>query len=551
MLKGPVRYEFDRLERKIKDQVKTPVFYEKLYHAVDGLSSLFFAIATTNGQGWAAQVRDAQGQPRLTPEEQGQYTKVFEPYLPAILRFMKGGETTQSGGSEPHDMIDKGLDMVDGFEKGYKDFLMSVPSLYKLKQDGYKEEDIHLIPEILRETIRAQTWGVGIAEILDMLKLPLHMILFIIHIFLDTSRVALAVAGQEQQRQILSIVLAIYEFLLGDWKKCILTMIGYTGTSAQLMGQYGKLFLIFYDMYNQESKRSAVHGIVDSVRTFLVGALAYTFQLTAPYEIRRKIMPIITDISEKKIKIDGALQLRGYKPLSIDYDPTYDNPITFLVMLSGTKLFHCSCEQEEIVKGLQSAGSSILSVLISLLGIPADDEDRKRICGEKECIKLAELLPVSKEKIDTPAKQSEDGDIKAKFDKWAKDTFHSMKALLPSAKNIAEIKTNWGKKYDELMARHIPEIEAQFPTKDKFIETMEGWATKLKSAATEVTQSTSSKSPIAASAPAPAAPAPAAPAPAPAAPAAASNAAASAAAAAASGGKHRMVRRTLTSSLQE
>jgi hypothetical protein len=497
MLKGLVGNEFNKLERNIKDQLRNPTFYEKLYRAVDGLSSLFFAIVQTNGQGWATQVRDAEGLPRLTVEEQGQYTKVFEPYIPAILRFMKGGaeDNTQSGGSQPHDMIDEGLNMVDGFEKKYKEILMGMPSLYKLKQEGYDKEDIHLIPQILRDTIRSQPWGIGIAKVLDMLKLPLHMILFIIHVFLDTSRVALAVSGQEHQRQILSIVLAVYEFLLGDWKKCILTVVGYAGTSAQLMGQYGKLFLIFYDMYDQESKRSAVHGVVDGVRTFLVGVLAYTFQLTAPHSIREKILPIIKEIHDKKPDIDKVLQSKGFEPLSVDYDPTYDNPITFLVMLSGTKLFHCSCEQQDIVKGLQSAGSSILSVLIALLGIPGDESDKKRMCGEKKCINLVELLPKSKVVIDTPA--TEDGDVKAEFDKWAEDTFHKMKALLPSKDDFNKTKEEWGKKYDELMAKHIPEMDAKFPTKEKFIETMEEWANKLKSA---TAMSGTVVSPVAASA---------------------------------------------------
>ena len=252
MLKGSVRYEFDHLERKIKDQLRTPAFYENLYHAVDGISSLFFAIAKTNGQGWAAQVRDAHGQPRLTPEEQGQYTTIFEPYVPAILRFMKGGEAVQSGGSQPHDVIDSVLQSVDGIEQGYKSMLSKVPfSLYQLQKDGDPKEDIHLIPEVLRGAIAGLgPTGKTASIILEKIKLPLRSIIFIIHVLLDTSRVTMAALGQEEQRKMLTIVLAIYEFLLGDWKKCILTIIGYVGTSAQLMGQYGKLFFIFYDMYD-------------------------------------------------------------------------------------------------------------------------------------------------------------------------------------------------------------------------------------------------------------------------------------------------------------
>ena len=107
------------------------------------------------------------------------------------------------------------------------------------------------------------------------------------------------------------------------------------------------------------------------------------------------ILPIFTKISANKSKIDAILKEKGFEPLPADYDPTYDNPISFLIMISGSKLFHCSCEQQEIVDTLMKTDSSILSTIMILLGLPVDEKDRTRMCGAPKCKNLLDLLPVS------------------------------------------------------------------------------------------------------------------------------------------------------------
>jgi hypothetical protein len=63
-------------------------------------------------------------------------------------------------------------------------------------------------------------------------------IVFIIYLVLDIARIAIGVTGNTIGRKIMSIVLSILELLRGDWKKAVLTIVGYYGVMPLLIGEF-------------------------------------------------------------------------------------------------------------------------------------------------------------------------------------------------------------------------------------------------------------------------------------------------------------------------
>jgi len=443
MIHGSTRYEFSKIEKRIKEQLKEPAFFHHLYNAAEGISSMVVAIVKTNGKGWAAEVRDPAGKPCLTDEYQQKYTTAMQPYVPTILKYFQK-DPIQQGGDEPivmtdalktatvpketeepeeepeeepgtsshkvsgpHQWIDALLKGIDEREQSYHQLLTNYPSVYRMEREYDRTADVPIIPKIITDLMHENPALIPTAEALSRLKVPLRTLLFVFHVMLDVARMTAAISGEEHQRKILSIVVALFELSSGDWKKSLLSMVGFFGSNASIVGEYLKICLVFFEMFNQEDQRQMLHGTVDVARNIVMGILASIFQLTAPLALRQKLIPTFDKIAENKKAFDAVLESKGFDPLPDDYATSFDNPVSFLVAISGGDMFHCSCEQQEIVEGLLAAGSNMIKIMIMLLGIPTDDSERMMMCGSKKCKKLRDLfprthIPVSSEKPSSP-----------------------------------------------------------------------------------------------------------------------------------------------------
>jgi hypothetical protein len=118
----------------------------------------------------------------------------------------------------------------------------------------------------------------------------------------------MGISGPSIGRKILSILLSILELLRGDWKKSILTLIGYYGMMPMLIGQLLKVFLTGFKMLDPQLQQSIVYGTLDSAKSLMIGFLLAIFQVTAPEEIRLPLIGSLEKISQKKAEMDGTLE---------------------------------------------------------------------------------------------------------------------------------------------------------------------------------------------------------------------------------------------------
>jgi hypothetical protein len=436
---------YQDLRKQIERALTDKDFTNRIFQSVHGITAIVNAIVQTKGENWAAHVVDETGQPLLTPEEQQRFTEAFKDHIDTILSFFgesriqEGGvtdasdkttstpsvgktETTSSvtkstppgNGTDPASSVSETTpatvetdtatesNTTSGSDETFPQQFMNrinhvnqVVNNYATKYGTLKLQneydvrgDVPVIPEAAQTAIASGVQGLAhipnnmTKDFLAKIKIPFRTILFTVYVALDVARISMGFAGHESGRKILSALLALLELLLGDWKKSILTFMGYYGMSPMLYGQLGKVFLIAFRMFDPRLQESFLLGSVDAVKSFIVGILLSIFQITAPEEIRRPLAAALQRVAERKAKINGVLQGEGI-PARPDYlSPSFED-LNNIQAVINDKAYVCSCEFQELVEAMDK--SSIIRIILQLLRIPVTKESIEKRCGKILC----------------------------------------------------------------------------------------------------------------------------------------------------------------------
>jgi hypothetical protein len=441
---------FRDIQRHVDTIVKNGELPTHLYQSINGISQVISAIHSTKGDGWAAQVLDKDGQPLLTPQEQQRFTEVFKPYVQNIVSFLgdrktggqakveqvveaaqlesptydvpdvesltqmskdninsKVGSDGSSSTDDPEKMMGidniyaKVIQRIGMINSAVNDYASKYGILHMEKKYDM-EPDIRLIPEVLAQAISKGLTSVsGIPpqtsmEVMDKFKVPFRMIVFAIYLFLDTARITASVTGSDSNRKILSILISLIDLLRGDWKKAILSFMGYYGTSPLLMGQMTKVYLSLFQTLSPTLQDSIMYGVLDSTKSFIIGALLAIFKITAPEGVRLPLIGMLEKIAKKKAEIDGTLVDAGLSARSDSFSPTFDDFNNIQALMDDPE-FICSSEFETLIE--QVNNTAIINMILQILRIPVTKEFRAYRCGTKPSKPFLTLI-VEKSKED-------------------------------------------------------------------------------------------------------------------------------------------------------
>jgi len=408
---------------------------EQLYQSVEGITRLLQAIIKTDGHNWAAQVLNEEGNPLLTPEEQRRFTNLLEPFIPAILSFFKaeqrGGETilpppaydnqnitvppppaynnqntkvppppaynnqntkvppppaynnnkkqnapsNQKKNAPSNDTQNKGVDNL------YESFFNKINAINSTvngyaSQYGilkYEKEADHKYDLKAPAALRIEY------PFLEPLYIPLRTLIFLIQLLIDVLRYSAAMSGQDQSRKILSIAASVLDILRGDWKKAILSLIGYYGTTPLLVGEIGKIYLTVFRTFSPTLQRRFTYGTLDATKSLLTGFLLAIFQYTAPLARRKELIPIFQKIALKKKEMDGMLTDQDLLPRPDYMIPSFEDFNNLQVLLDDP-VFICSTEAKKLVEEINQ--SSIINMVLQLLRIPVTEKMQKYTCSD-------------------------------------------------------------------------------------------------------------------------------------------------------------------------
>lgn len=438
-MNGAQRYNFEELREQMNKALLDKNMSQNLYKSTNGISKILDTILKTKGKGWAVQVIDDNGNKLLSEQEQNQFTEAFEPYVGSILDFF-GIEDEMSGyemhGGNPNVSELTGLskefinnkikqstnsqskENTEGIDELYAKIIKKIGNVnttvnsyasqygvLKLEKEHDLEPDIRLIPEAAQLTISEGVTALSslagfpippniTLEILSKIKVPFRLIISTIYLVLDIARLSIGITGPSIGRKILSILLAILELLRGDWKKSILTIIGYFGMMPMLVGQLLKTFLTGFRMLDPQIQESIIFGTLDSTKSFIIGILLATFQVTAPEEIRLPLIGSLEKIAQKKAEIDGTLE-----SIDISERPNYLAPswqdLNNIQAVMSDEAYICSCEFRDLVENINKA--TPIKLILQILRIPVTKEMIEYKCGKEPCKKfVGELVEEAK-----------------------------------------------------------------------------------------------------------------------------------------------------------
>ena len=199
-----------------------------------------------------------------------------------------------------------------------------------------------------------------------------------------------------------TIVLAIAELLRGDWKKAVLTFIGYYGMTPLLFGQLMKAYLSLFRMLSPQLQQSIIFGSLDASKSLLIGLLLSIFQVTAPEEVRLPLIGILEKIAQRKAEIDGTLEDENLSARPDYLAPTFEDLNNIQAVMSDDA-YICSCEFEDLLAAVNK--SAIIKIVLQILRIPVNKDFKEYKCGQGPCKKFVPLV-VEQAKKDKEEKES-------------------------------------------------------------------------------------------------------------------------------------------------
>ena len=251
------------------------------------------------------------------------------------------------------------------------------------------------------------------------IMIPPRFIIFLIYYLLDITRIALSVSGNETGRKLLSIVVAILDLVRGDWKKAILTFVGYYGSSPLLIGQALKTYLTVIQMLSPTIQIKLPYFMYDSVKSMVFGVLLSIIQIGAPKQVRDQLEKMLTTLSDVQKDIDAKLNALT-PPLSSrpDYFKVNFSNLNDLQAILDDPVYICSKEHRDAVENLLAnakEGAPIIQFILSLMRYPHTKGMTKYLCDSKAKTSYVDLLVaegLDREKTEANAKEDEKTDSK-------------------------------------------------------------------------------------------------------------------------------------------
>jgi len=374
-LSGSQRFNFEELRELIDKAVLNDQMPDKLYKSTDGILRVISSIYKTKGNNWASQVLDDNGDPLLTPEEQAKFTDVFKPYIDSIINFFNSNDSDNTNSSNSSDKTDKrddneitgGAAGIDDLYNKIIDSIKNVDSVVNNYASKYgilkleKKYDLEKSDIGLPSFIATNPALI----VLSKIKIPFRTIITTIYLILDITRLSLGSSGSNTGRKILSILVALLELLKGDWKKAILTGIGFYGMSPMLTGQLLKVFLTLFRALSPDIQKSIVFCPLDIGKSLIVGLLLSIFQVTAPASIRQPLIEILNKILNKNPQNSDSW-----------------NDLNDIQAIFSNKDYICSVEGRKLIKEVNK--STFIKIILEMLRIPVTDEMIKNKCGQEQ-----------------------------------------------------------------------------------------------------------------------------------------------------------------------
>lgn len=472
-----VRNTREAIRKTFKDNADG--LQKSCYNFLDGLSILGVAFFKSGGEeGWSDGVALSDGK-LLTEEEKVAVESALSHYTSALNNLKANQDLDssddedpkpkkQSGGgpklkTNPSKGIKQTGETLNSFQKNAKaspekakgilnppsmDFPLSMDGAVKKVGDYIQQVDdqVHEITDSIGPTafinnlamdpfLPNPLMSVGIPP--PKIQIPKYSILPFFDALLEVIRLTAVFMPNDIPvfRKIISIVKAIYELSLGNWRQAIFSFMGYFGQSIGKMSSIGKIVLQAWLMIDPSISGKLAKYAYKGVKSMFITFWLSLFHIVSPDFIWKPIGKFLDGINNIIDKGQGGitsledsftktLQSMGYAGYTVHLptleeiagQPEGSPPLRFsfedlqnLQTLLTMPFFLCSKEGQTIIGALAKTPARLV---LELLNIPTLPEDIADMCGVSSAEQMKGLAVTMAENIVKETSiQSPDGTV--------------------------------------------------------------------------------------------------------------------------------------------
>jgi hypothetical protein len=367
---------------------------DRLYKAMSGISQTFLAFQKGKGaKGWASQAVDELGSPLWDSAS----AEIIENATP--LLFLQGG-----GGLKPGDIqFGPGSSFVT---KSVPDSPLSIDELYanarsylQTIDDKNKELAAIVGPVALINTYADGEIKIGpYPPYLPMpIPVPSKLVVTLTTTFLESLRLLVSsnVLDIPFLRKILSIVLAFYDVIRGEWKDGILTFLGFFSDTWMIYGMTGKLMRWMYSLISPDIQMRIEEDLFAGGKSMIIGFWLWVLGLVSPKYVREMINEMIRSatkpletINEQIAKVEAQAQASAahlgarvkFPRVPLEQIPSFDDIQNFQSIVHRPEIFCNPVFQQAIAPAMSIAP---LRVALELMNIPTTPEKIAEKCANQ------------------------------------------------------------------------------------------------------------------------------------------------------------------------
>ncbi len=238
----------------------------------------------------------------------------------------------------------------------------------------------------------------------------------VIGLIIEAIRLVFSVGplSNDISRKVLSLVLGLIDFLKGDWKQGILSIIGFFGQSPLLAGLIGKVLLNLLDLVAPDIQERVAMDVYQSGKSMCIGFLLWGFANFAPDFVRAAarsqfdmIKKIVTDANGKIHEVEASMQ-KSVEPAGLqlklkdipeDFVPTFDDMQNLQAIVRQPTIY-CSKEFQEAIEPLRNIPP--MRLVLELMNIPTDPQTLAFECKDQAGKSLEDTMGDSLQPEITP-----------------------------------------------------------------------------------------------------------------------------------------------------
>jgi hypothetical protein len=430
--------EEEQLLRQLEESIQGAgaSLQENIYRCAASYCSLLNAYRKYGRQpGWTSKLATEDSLQAFQPSEQKGIEEAFRrasPWLDVVLGveaapaaqpqrggaagskmpLQPGGRIFEQGASLTGDdvSIDKvfygAMKKIDEIDLAWNTFARETPGIYKLMTSA----DLTIPPT-------------------PITPFPIPVPGKLIHTFLTAileivrSMMALSPIDFALGRYLTTLLALLNDMVAGNWRQMILTSLGFYSQNGVLAGVIGRLFLGAWLMINPVLRTRLSADVYQSGKSMFIGFLLWAATVFTPSTIKEvieaqlsRIRLIVEDVESKAQALlqpaDAAVRPFGFKvALNLDLETLKHITVEDLQNIQSLiywKQFICAKEAQDLVEPLLE--DPIFRLVVELLGIPTQEEEKVRLCGDTLGKPLAEqfkdavqLVPVSNDPVESPS----------------------------------------------------------------------------------------------------------------------------------------------------